>query len=282
MVDGIHANAIAKQGPARLASRGVNRNDRNAQRIVLIEAKAAYQLVGQTRLAGTTGAGNPEHWRGHPIGALAQLGAHRGERGGVKPPWRGVVFEGSNELSQRATRTGDVGTPRRITGAGTRRQHDRIERDRRERREVEIATRDHVADHAGQAELLPVFRGVDAGHAIGMQLADLGGHDHAATAAENLHMTRTIGAQQVDHVLEVLDMTALIGRHRDALHIFLQRAVDHLAHRAVMTQMYDLAAHALQNAPHDVDRRIMAVEERGRGDEPDLVRHAVFGEFLGV
>ena len=282
MVDGIHANAIAKQGPARLASRGVDRNDRDAKRIVLIETQATHQLVGQARLAGTPGTGDAQRRCSDPIGALAKIGAHRGKRGGIKPAGRRVVFERGDELGQRAARAGDVGTPRRIKCPGARRHHDRIERDRRERGEVEITARDHVADHAGQTELLAVFRRVDPGHAIVVQLADFSRHDHTAAAAEDLHMTRTIGAQQVDHVLEVLNMTALVGRHRNALHIFLQRAVDHLAHRAVVTQMNDLAAHALQNAPHDVDRRIVAVEERGRGDEPDLVRHAVFGEFLGV
>ena len=115
-----------------------------------------------------------------------------------------------------------------------------------------------------------------------MQFADLGWHDHATAAAEDLDVLAAIGTQQVDHVLEVLDMAALIRRHRNALHIFLQRAVHHFLDRPVVTQVDHFAAHALQDASHDVDRGIMAIEQRRCGHESHLVRHAVFGELFGV
>jgi hypothetical protein len=42
----------------------------------------------------------------------------------------------------------------------------------------------------------------------------------------------------------------------------------------------DLGAHALQDAPHDVDGRVVAVEQAGGGDEAHLVRRAVVGQGL--
>ena len=57
---------------------------------------------------------------------------------------------------------------------------------RRVRRQVVVAAHHHLADHPGQAHALAVLGAVDARHAVGLQLADLGRHDHAAAAAEDL------------------------------------------------------------------------------------------------
>jgi hypothetical protein len=62
-------------------------------------------------------------------------------------------------------------------------------------------------------------------------------------------------AQQVDHVLEVLDVAALVGADGDALHVFLQGGGDDFVDAAVVAQVDHLGAHALQDAPHDVDGR---------------------------
>ncbi len=82
-------------------------------------------------------------------------------------------------------------------------------------------------------------------------------------------------SQQLDHVLEVFDVPALVGTDRDALSVFLQRGGDDLVHRAVVAQVDHLGAHRLQDAPHDVDRRVVAVEQAGGGDEAHLVGGAV-------
>ena len=66
-------------------------------------------------------------------------------------------------------------------------------------------------------------------------------------------------------------MPALIGRNRDALYVFLDRGVDDIGDGAVMAQVDDLGARTLQNSAHDVDRRIMAVEQAGGGDKADRI-----------
>ena len=43
----------------------------------------------------------------------------------------------------------------------------------------------------------------------------------------------------------------------------------------------DLGAHALQDAPHDVDGRVVAVEQAGRGHEAHLVLGPVGGQRFG-
>ena len=64
-----------------------------------------------------------------------------------------------------------------------------------------------------------------------------------------------------DQVLEVLHVPALVGRHRDALDVLLERGVDHLLHGAVVAEVDHLAALALEDPPHDVDRGVVTVEQ---------------------
>jgi hypothetical protein len=47
-----------------------------------------------------------------------------------------------------------------------------------------------------------------------------------------------------------------------------------------VAQVDHLGAHALQDAPHDVDGGVVAVEQAGGGDEAHLVRGAVVGQGL--
>ena len=72
-----------------------------------------------------------------------------------------------------------------------------------------------------------------------------------------------------------------IGGDGDALHVFLQRGVDDLLHRAVVAEVDHLGAGRLQDAAHDVDRGIVAVEQRGGGDEAHLVLRLVGTDLLG-
>ena len=57
-----------------------------------------------------------------------------------------------------------------------------------------------------------------------------------------LMLLAAVVAQQVDHVLEELDMPALVGGDRDALHVFLKRGVDDLLYRAVVPEVDHLGA----------------------------------------
>ena len=50
-----------------------------------------------------------------------------------------------------------------------------------------------------------------------------------------------------------------------------------LAQSAVVAQVHDLGALALQQPAHHVDRRVVPVEEAGRGHEPDRVHRRVQG-----
>ncbi len=66
-------------------------------------------------------------------------------------------------------------------------------------------------------------------------------------------------------------MTALVAGDGDALNIFFNGTFHNFMNTSVMTQVNDLRALALKDASHDIDCRVMPVEERGGRYNPDLV-----------
>ena len=62
-MDGVHADAVAEQRAARFAPRWVDRNDRDSELVVLVEAEAADKLVGQRAFSGASGAGDSQNRR---------------------------------------------------------------------------------------------------------------------------------------------------------------------------------------------------------------------------
>ena len=75
-----------------------------------------------------------------------------------------------------------------------------------------------------------------------LQPLDLLGHDHPATAADDLDVAGAALAQQLDEVLEVLHVAALVRRDRHPLHVLLERRVDDLGHGPVVPEVDHLDA----------------------------------------
>ena len=66
-----------------------------------------------------------------------------------------------------------------------------------------------------------------------------------------------------------LDVAALVGRHGDAVRILpARRRVDDLLDRTVVAG-WITSTPPLEDAAHDVDGGVMAVEQRRGGDEAD-------------
>ena len=85
-VEGAHADAVAEQGAATAAAGGVDGEDGDAQLVLLVEAQAADQLVGETRLARAAGAGDAEDRDAAAAGGLVD--AARGSPRRCRPPGR--------------------------------------------------------------------------------------------------------------------------------------------------------------------------------------------------
>src|SRR5208282_772144 len=66
-------------------------------------------------------------------------------------------------------------------------------------------------------------------------------------------------------------MPALVGRYGDAVHVLLDGRGDDLINRSVVAEMDHFDASGQQQAPHEVDRRVGAVENARCCYEADLV-----------
>ncbi len=76
-------------------------------------------------------------------------------------------------------------------------------------------------------------------------------------------MAALVFLQHIVHVLEKLQVSALVGGHCDGLCIFLDGAMDNLLHRAVVPEVDYFGTGRLKNAPHDIDRSVVPIEQRG-------------------
>ena len=124
-----------------------------------------------------------------------------------------------------------------------------------------------VLDHRHQAHLHAVVGVVDALDAVVLQLADLLGRDRAAAAAEHPDVAGAALAQHVDHVLEVLDVAALVAATARCRRRLPAARRAPRPRRAVVAQVHHLDALRLDQPAHDVDRGVVAVEQAGGGDE---------------
>ena len=250
--EGVHPDPVAEQRAAAAPAGRVDREHGDAQLVLLVEAEPADELVGERGLAGAAGAGDAED---------------RAPAGG-RPP-RGCCSRVA--LVQLAGL--DLGDQpgERVVLAGV----ERVERRRGPLGQVGVAGLDHRVDHPGEAQLLAVLRGEDARDAARVQQVDLLADDDAAPAAEDLDVAGAVLGEELDQVAEVLDVPALVGADGDALDVLLDGGADDLADRAVVAEVDHLGTLRLQDAAHDVDRRVVPVEQARRGDEPDGVHGAV-------
>ena len=219
---------------------------------MLVGPQPPDQLVGQRRLARAAGAGDAEHGHG-PAGG--RLGQGRAGVGGQV-----VTLQAGDGPGQRPPLTGQHRLGRGRVGG-----------------QVHVADADQLVDHAQGLAVL----GREDPHAGRGQPLDLPGDDHPAAPAEDLHVAGPGLGQLLGQVLEVLDVAALVGADRHPLGVLVQHRVDHLADRPVVAQVDDLGPLGLQDPPHDVDRGVVPVEQRGRGDEPDRVLGRVQGAGVG-
>ena len=138
-------------------------------------------------------------------------------------------------------------------------------------------------DHRRQAEALTVFRSEDPGHTDAVQVVDLGRNDGSAAPAVDPDVAGPALAKGLHEVFEELDVAALVGAQGDRVDVLLDGGDGHLVHRSVVTEMNHLGALGLQDPPHDVDRCVVPVEQRGRSEHPDRSRGNVkaFGSHGG-
>src|SRR5690606_28557145 len=139
----------------------------------------------------------------------------------------------------------------------------------------EIGLPQHPVDHALKPHLPPVLRREDLGHPVFLQLPDFPGNDDTAPSAEDLDVAGPPLRQQVDHIFEKLHVPPLVGGDGDSLDIFLDGRFRDFVDGTVVTQVNHLGARCLKQAPKQVDRCVVPVEQAGGGDEAHRVLRSI-------
>jgi hypothetical protein len=67
--------------------------------------------------------------------------------------------------------------------------------------------------------------------------------------------------------LEILVVATLVGTDRDSVRVFLDRGANDVRHAAVVPQVNHFCPMSLQEAPDHIDRSVVAIEQRRRGNE---------------
>ena len=101
------------------------------------------------------------------------------------------------------------------------------------------------------------------------------GGDDPAPSAEDLDVGGAPLGQQLDQVAEVLHVAALVGADGHALDVLCDGGGDDLLDRAVVAEMDHLDPLGLEEAAHDVDGGVVAVEQARGRHEPDGMGGAV-------
>lgn len=114
-------------------------------------------------------------------------------------------------------------------------------------------------------------RGVDLGDTVCFQLLNLIRQNHTPTAGKYLDMASTLLLEEVIHVFEIFRVATLVAGHSNGLGIFLYGGIDHLFNAPVVAQVDHFTTCSLYDPAHDIDGRIMAIEEAGSGNDTHLV-----------
>ena len=62
-------------------------------------------------------------------------------------------------------------------------------------------------------------------------------------------------------------MTALVGTDGDTVCVLLDGGAYNIIDATIVTEMNNLGTLRLDQSPHDIDRRIMAIEQRSSGNK---------------
>ena len=202
-VEGVHPDTVAEQGPAAAAPGRVDGDHGDAELVLLVDAEAPHQLVGQRGLAGAAGAGDAEHGD-HPLGGrLLEPGPQVvGEPAGLGP---------GHGPRHRQPVAGDdrVGVASCCAQRSTSQSRIIV---------LIIPTRPSFWPSSG-------LKMRDAATPAAL---DLVVDDHAAAAAVHLDVAGPALAQGLHEVAEVLHVAALVGRDRDGVDVLLDGGVDDL------------------------------------------------------
>ena len=133
-----------------------------------------------------------------------------------------------------------------------------------------VAPSEQIVNHALQTQCPPIVGGVEARDAVGVEFGQFVRVNGATPATENSDI-RPVENKLIVEVFEKFEVTALVTRHRHRLHVFLNGRFHDVADRTVVTQMNHFDPTRLQQTPHQVDGRVVPIEQRTRRENTEGV-----------
>ena len=255
--DRVQPDAVSQERAASAPLRGIHREnadaaDRSGTQIRALGPEPEQQLVKDRTLAGAARTRDAQHRRGRPdelrerrpVGGLQPFVLREADQAGRRAALAKRIVPGEirDQFVEGCLGTGGT----RLTGVPQ-----------------------HVVHHAFDADYPVVPRGIDPRDPVRLQGGGLMRPYYAATAPEYPDIASSGLPEQVHQVAEELVVSPLVGGHRDGVRVFLEGGGSNLSGAAVVTQMNDLGSPTLQEAAEDVDRSVVAIEQRGPGDEAE-------------
>jgi hypothetical protein len=82
--------------------------------------------------------------------------------------------------------------------------------------------------------------------------------------------------EEVNHILEELDVSALVAAYPDGLRVFLNSRFNDFRDSSIMAEVNYLSACPLKDPSHDVDGRVVTVEKGSCRDNPYVICRLVW------
>jgi hypothetical protein len=86
--------------------------------------------------------------------------------------------------------------------------------------------------------------------------------------------------QEFSNVGKILDVTALVGGEGNGVCVLLNGTINHGLRRLIVAKVNHFCSRGLNQATHDVDGGIVAVKQRGCGDDTDWTSRGLEHRFF--
>ena len=134
-----------------------------------------------------------------------------------------------------------------------------------------IAFLQHIVNHTLQSHCTTIIRMIDTRNTVFVKLFNFFGKDCSTTTTKNADMSTASFLQQIEHILEVFHMSALVRRHRNCIRILFNRTIHNFIYTSVVTKVNHLSTTTLHDTTHDIDRSIMTIEKGGCCNNSDFI-----------
>ena len=94
-----------------------------------------------------------------------------------------------------------------------------------------------------------------------MQVTNLRGRDGASATTEDSDIFPSCSIEQLSNIGEIFHVAALIGCEGNRMCVLFDSRLHHIECASIMTEMNHFTTCSLNQTPHDIDGRIVTIEQ---------------------